>query len=130
MSGLHVTPVEQLLYASLHYIPNVSNSIKKSLSEHNPNLKFAYKASQPFQTTIFDNMKNKIDVVHRSGIVYKIDCLDCDQTYVGETSKKLSTRVGQHQANYKNRKSPEPKTALINHNLIFRMQLCWTVSVL
>jgi hypothetical protein len=62
-------------------------------------------------------MKTKIDVVDPSGIVYKIDCLDCDQTYVGETSKKLSTRVGQLHANYKNRKSPGPKTALINHSL-------------
>jgi hypothetical protein len=58
-----------------------------------------------------------IDVGDHSGVAYKIDCLDSDQTYVGETSKKLSTRVGQHQASYKNRKSPGSKTALINHSL-------------
>jgi predicted GIY-YIG superfamily endonuclease len=121
MSGVPVlgdaSQPTQNMYTALHFIPNISNSIKNSLSEHNPSLKIAYKTSRQLKSTIFDNMKTKISAADRAGVVYKIDCSDCDQSYVGETSKKLSTRVGQHQNDYKNRMTPGPKTALINHTL-------------
>jgi GIY-YIG catalytic domain len=62
-------------------------------------------------------MKTKISTENRSGVVYKIGCSDCDQFYIGETSKKLYTRVGQHQSDYKRRNTPGPKTALTNHTI-------------
>jgi hypothetical protein len=107
---------ETPIYSSLHYAPNISNFIKKTLSSDN-NIKFAFKTPNQVKSTIYSNLKSKIEPADRSGIVYKIDCLGCDQSYIGETSKKLSTRVGQHQGDYKRRLVPGPKTGLIKHTL-------------
>jgi len=30
--------------------------------------------------------------------VYRIDCSDCDMTYVGQTKRKLGTRVKEHKS--------------------------------
>jgi hypothetical protein len=110
-------PPEPPKYSSLHFIPNLSNRIKRSITSHNQNIKIAYKTTRQLKNTIFSNMKTQINAENRSGIVYKIGCSDCDQSYIGETSKKLSTRIGQHQSDYKRRHTPGPKTALINHTL-------------
>ena len=32
----------------------------------------------------------------QSNVVYKIDCKDCDASYVGQTSKCLKTRISEH----------------------------------
>jgi len=34
----------------------------------------------------------------QSEIVYKIGCLDCDATYVGQTKRQLGTRIKEHVA--------------------------------
>jgi len=105
------------IYSSLHYAPNISTFIKKTISSNNQNIKFALKTPNQLKSTIYSNLKSKIEPADRSGIVYKIDCLGCDQSYIGETSKKLSTRVDQHQGDYKRRHVPGPKTGLIKHTL-------------
>ena len=39
------------------------------------------------------------DLLHnfaQRGVVYKIDCRDCDASYVGQTGRQLGTRVKEH----------------------------------
>jgi len=48
-------------------------------------------------------------------IVYKINCKDCDATYIGQTKRKLSTRVGEH------KKDINRKTS--NHSVITEHRL-------
>ena len=50
-----------------------------------------------------------------SGVVYKINCSSCDSVYIGETSKKLNTRVNRHKYDLKTIHNDNPKTALITH---------------
>ena len=40
-----------------------------------------------------------------AGIVYQIDCKDCDKAYIGETGKTLEERLNQHQAAIRNKNS-------------------------
>jgi len=34
-------------------------------------------------------------------IVYKINCKDCDQVYIGQTKRYLETRIKKHRRNIK-----------------------------
>ncbi|EFN66416.1 hypothetical protein EAG_06731, partial [Camponotus floridanus] len=43
--------------------------------------------------------KDKLDKDSRSNIVYKINCMDCDASYVGQTGRLLRTRIKEHKRN-------------------------------
>ena len=34
-------------------------------------------------------------------MIYKISCLDCDVSYVGQTKRKVKTRIKEYKANIK-----------------------------
>lgn len=40
--------------------------------------------------------KDKVPKDERTGVVYQIQCGDCDATYVGETERSLRKRVSEH----------------------------------
>ena len=40
--------------------------------------------------------KDKVDKLEQAGVVYKISCNDCPASYVGETERRLQTRVSEH----------------------------------
>ena len=41
--------------------------------------------------------KDKTQLQNMTNVVYKIECNSYDATYVGETKRKLSTRVKEHE---------------------------------
>ena len=51
-------------------------------------------------------LKDDIKQQDRSGTVYRIDCSDCSQQYIGETGKNTCDRIKEHQSyirkNYEN----------------------------
>ncbi|KYN07135.1 hypothetical protein ALC62_01943, partial [Cyphomyrmex costatus] len=57
--------------------------------------------------TLQDTLSNRFIKVHKDGlskeqkrnVVYKIKCKDCDAFYVGQTSRKLKTRIKEHKNN-------------------------------
>ena len=40
--------------------------------------------------------KDKLPDGQKCGVVYKVDCLSCDQCYIGETGRKLEVRIQEH----------------------------------
>ena len=40
--------------------------------------------------------KDKLPDSQKCGVVYKVDCLSCDQCYIGETGRKLEVRIEEH----------------------------------
>ena len=53
---------------------------------------------KPFRTLrkILSHPKDRIPDDNKSNVVYKINCLDCDASYVGETGRALKTRISEH----------------------------------
>jgi GIY-YIG catalytic domain len=111
------TSMQSTTYSGLQYIPHMSQSIRNILENNSPKLKIAFSTPNSLKKTLFTNTKQKIEPLDRSGVVYKIDCLECDASYIGETSKKLKKRIQQHKNDVVNKDKPGNKTALVNHIL-------------
>jgi len=45
--------------------------------------------------------KDTTDHNSKNNIIYKIMCKDCDASYVGQTKRKLNTRISEHKRNIK-----------------------------
>lgn len=101
-------------YTSMTFIKGISNKIKNQLNKYNKDLQIAFKSTNTLKTQIFTNTKNKIIHDYKSNVVYKIECNDCQASYIGETSKKLLTRVKQHKNDYRT-KEGHNRTAMITH---------------
>jgi len=68
--------------------------------------------------------KDHLDNYTRKNVVYKIVCKDCDATYVGQTKRKLITRVNEHrnQINHTSTKN----TVITEHRLNHNHEFDWT----
>ncbi|XP_072043091.1 uncharacterized protein [Amphiura filiformis] len=53
---------------------------------------------KPHQTlrNVLVHPKDKREVTQTSGCVYEIPCLNCDKSYIGETSRLFGTRLKEH----------------------------------
>ena len=40
--------------------------------------------------------KDKLQVLERSGVVYRVNCRNCPKHYIGQTGRKLGTRLKEH----------------------------------
>ena len=48
---------------------------------------------------ILDNVsftQDKLPDSQKCGVVYKVDCLSCDQCYIGEIGRKMEVRIQEH----------------------------------
>lgn len=45
---------------------------------------------------MFFTNKDRIDTDLRSNVIYKFNCEQCNCSYIGETSRHLSTRIREH----------------------------------
>lgn len=94
---------------SLPYIPEtfekVSNNLKQfgiqTVPQINNNL-----------SNIIRRGKDRQEKNEQTNIVYRIDCKDCNASYVGESKRTLGTRVKEHIANMKK----ENKKFVINEH--------------
>ena len=56
----------------------------------------AHKPNNTLHGTL-TKLKDQVAPTEQAGVVYNINCSDCSRHYVGETGKKLSTRLSEHQ---------------------------------
>ena len=84
----------ELTTVSLPYIRGTSETIAQILKPFN--IRIAHKPTRTLQH-LRTNVKDKDDPKDRQGTVYRIRCNDCNGTYIGETGRTLTTRLGEHQ---------------------------------
>ena len=79
--------------ASIPYIRGTSENIARILRPCNIRV-----AQKPMFTLrrLLTKVKDKDEPEDRPGTVYKIKCSDCQATYIGETGRKLTTRLNEH----------------------------------
>ena len=75
------------------YIKGCSEIAARTLAEGD--VFVAHKPSNSLKSSLV-NLKDHKPTDETSGVVYSIPCTDCDHVYVGETGRKLKTRMSEH----------------------------------
>lgn len=106
-------------YASIQYIPKLSESIKKHITKDNSNIKISFKPPHKLNC-LFTNLKDPIPKQHQNNVVYDIPCKSptCGMKYIGTTGKRAETRVQQHKndVRLKRKELDKLKQQQINNN--------------
>jgi len=66
-------------------------------------LKIVYSVPNTLKKFIIGG-KDKIDFMSKNDVVYKIDCPDCDGTYVEQTKKQLRIRIKEYRSDINKKK--------------------------
>lgn len=87
--------------------------LSKILNKHNITL--AYKPRDKIKNTVFSRLKDPIPKLKTKNVVYAIPCgADDGKIYVGQTGRRLETRLNEHRSNIRKK---EAKTGLTQHHL-------------
>ena len=106
--------------AILHYILKLSEKSKLILLRHG--IRTVFKAPQK-RGGLLTSFKDAIEPGYRQGAIYKINCSDCDQCYIGETKHWFETRKKKHMRDVKN--GDNNATALSKHAVELGHSIDW-----
>jgi len=67
--------------------------------------------------------KDHLSTFSRSNVVYKIDCSNCDASYVGQTKRLLKYRIGEHRNHIK--RNSNQVSVITNHRITFEHDFDW-----
>jgi hypothetical protein len=109
-------PKEDTTYKCLTFYGNVSLQMAQFFK--GLGVSIAFKTVNSLKSHLVKT-KDKTDQLSKSG-VYSLECGECSACYVGQTGRKISTRVQEHLSlfnKYKNTDTTETKSAFANHLL-------------
>jgi len=113
--------ISKINWFTIPYFPNISERFKNIVKNQNVKLSFD---SLNKLNGIIKAQKNRLPDYSKKNVVYKISCNDCDAIYVGQTKRKLNTRITEHR-NQINSKSSN-KTVITEHGLRYNHKFVWT----
>ena len=94
------TALKQSIYFKIPFHGNESFHIRRQLNnifkQYYPQIKINVVFTSNFKIKSFFSFKDKIPDCVRSSLVYKYTCGGCNATYIGKTSRHLSTRISEH----------------------------------
>ena len=89
-------------YISAPYIKGTSERINRILKIFD--IRLGHKPTNTLRSKLC-NLKDKRRSQDAYDAIYKINCTDCDQVYIGETSKNLHARVKEHESKVRNHRA-------------------------
>ena len=79
---------------TLPYIRNISETTNRLLQPHS--ITVAHKPTKTLQK-ILSNPKDPVTQETKTGVIYNIQCKDCNSHYVGQTDRRLAEHIHEHQ---------------------------------
>ena len=49
-----------------------------------------------YKLNVLSKLKSQISLLNKSNVVYKLDCEDCEEFYIGQTTRRLKKRIQEH----------------------------------
>jgi len=96
----------------LPYIKNISESIDRSIDKRK--YLTGYRILNKF-TGLIKRHKDIDNLEENNNIVYKVFCKNCNASYVGQTKRKLKTRLNEHKNNVR---LEESKHSVITKHMV------------
>jgi len=106
-------------FFTIPYVNGISEKFKKISKKHD--LKLAYSSVNSLNKFITTG-KDKLNSLGSCDVVYKINCQDCNASYVGQTKRLLKTRIKEHVNDIKKSGSP---SVISNHRLSHNHEFDW-----
>ena len=78
----------------LPYVKGVTERIQRTMRKHN--IETPVKPHITIRRLVV-HPKDKLEDNHKCGVIYRVNCLSCQQIYLGETGRKLETRIKEHE---------------------------------
>jgi hypothetical protein len=84
-------------HVTIPYVKGTSERLRRVFKSHRIGTSFRpiNKISQ-----LIIHPKDKILKEEKCGVVYEVTCKNCDKSYIGETSRKLCTRIAEHRKDF------------------------------
>jgi len=120
-SNHQVSQIEQRSFFTIPYVKSVSESFLPITKKYG--FDTAYFVPN-ILNKIIRKGKDKIDPKSQNDCVYKINCLNCDMSYVGQTKRQLGTRVKEHMSDIK--KKNGVLSVVSNHKLENNHEMKWS----
>jgi len=112
--------MESSSFFTVPFLPNITEEFRSIFKDLN--VKLSYFSLNKLNKFIKVH-KDRVPTNCKTNVVYKIDCSDCDASYVGQTSRMLKTRISEHRSqinrNYANR------SVITNHRLQYNHDFLW-----
>jgi len=106
------------------YIKEISNGIKRVVGK---GVDVRYTIPKKLDS-IIKKGKDRLDARQNTDIVYKIECINCDQVYIGQTKRHLETRIKEHRNNINN---PSHNYSVVtNHRLSEKHDFKWDEPII
>ncbi|XP_011861774.1 PREDICTED: uncharacterized protein LOC105558604 [Vollenhovia emeryi] len=113
--------LERKNYLTIPYINGISEEIGRILSKFNMNIVFTVPKKLD---VIIRKGKDKIINTKQTELVYKIDCINCDATYIGQTKRHIATRIKEHCNDIK--KPTSNHSVVSKHRTTFGHEFDWS----
>ena len=49
-----------------------------------------------YKLNVLSKLKSRISLLNKTNVVYKLDCEDCQEFYIGQTTRRLKKRIQEH----------------------------------
>jgi len=116
-----VNPTEEASsYFTIPYVPHISESFKNLTKDLD--VKISYFSLNKMRNYIKTHKDVRPKTTH-SNVVYKINCNNCDASYVGQTSRQLHTRMSEHKKHI--RRNTTSRSVITDHRLDLNHDFNW-----
>ena len=110
---------EEFNYFCIPYTKNISEIYREKFKTE---FKTAYRCHNKLNR-IIKGGKDRIEPLQQTGVVYKLNCQNCEASYVGQTKRKLTTRIKEHKADIK--KEQENMSVVSTHRISNNHDFQW-----
>lgn len=89
----YIEPVVAKNFLCIPYIKGLSDNVCRNLKKFNIDVVFSVPKKL---NCVIKRAKDKLVDLKQTEIVYKLNCMQCDASYIGQTKRHLQTRINEH----------------------------------